>query len=409
MKRWLPFEAIAALRFLREGRMQTGFILAGVTIGVAVIVFLSGLLAGLQANFIRRVLTSQAQIVLLPPEEVARPQRADGPDLVADPLVQRPAQRLRSIDQWQAILGTLRGMPEIGVAAPVASGSALALRGEASRSVGVIGVEPDPWFQVVHLPANMAAGTPRLTSQDVVIGTELGRLIGLEVGARIRLSAANGRDAVLTVTGLFDFGNKAVNERNVYVALRTAQSLLGLEGGVTSLELTVKDVWAAERVAQAIHRMTGVRADSWIATNIQFFTAVNAQQMTNTLIRIFVGISVALGIASVLVVSVVQRSREIGILRAMGARRGQVLRIFLIQGGVLGLLGSLSGSAVGAGTVIAWHGLARQADGSELFPLVLGPVLFVAASLLAMLTGVLAAVAPAVRAARLDPVVAIRG
>jgi lipoprotein-releasing system permease protein len=409
VKRFLPFELIAALRFLREGRMQTAFILAGVTIGVAVIVFMSALLAGLQANFIKRVLTSQAHVMLLPPEEVARPQRGGEPGVLEDAVVQRPAQRLRSIDQWQAILGQLRAMPEVRIASPVAAGSALAVRGEASRSVTVAGVEPESYFQVVRLPDNIAAGTPRLTSQDIIIGTELARLVGVEVGDRLRLSAASGRDAVLTVTGLFDLGNKQVNERNVFVALRTAQSLLGLEGGVTSLEITVIDVWAAEVIAQAIRRLTGIRADSWISTNIQFFTAVNAQQMTNTLIRVFVGLSVALGIASVLVVSVVQRSREIGILRAMGARRGQVMRIFLIQGGVLGLLGSFSGSLLGAGAVIAWHSLARQADGSELFPLVLQASLFLGAAVLAMLTGVLAAMAPALRAARLDPVVAIRG
>nr|WP_264185164.1 FtsX-like permease family protein [Roseicella aerolata] len=389
--------------------MQTAFILAGVTIGVAVIVFMSALLAGLQANFIKRVLTSQAHVMLLPPEEVARPQRGGEPGVVEDAVVQRPAQRLRSIDQWQAILGQLREMPEVRIASPVAAGSALAVRGEASRSVTVTGVEPETYFQVVRLPDNIAAGTPRLTSQDIIIGTELARLVGVEVGDRLRLSAASGRDAVLTVTALFDLGNKQVNERSVFVALRTAQSLLGLEGGVTSLEITVGDVWAAEVIAQAIRRLTGIRADSWISTNIQFFTAVNAQQMTNTLIRVFVGLSVALGIASVLVVSVVQRSREIGILRAMGARRGQVMRIFLIQGGVLGLLGSLSGSLLGAGAVIAWHSLARQADGSELFPLILQASLFLGAAVLAMLTGVLAAMAPALRAARLDPVVAIRG
>lgn len=409
MRRWLPFEAIAALRFLREGRMQTGFILAGVTIGVGVIVFLSALLAGVQANFIARVLSSQPHIVLLPPEEVARPQRGGDPGTLEDPVVQRPAQRLRSIDQWQAILGQLRAMPEVAMAAPVAGGAALAVRGEVGRSVTVAGIEPESWFEVVRLPRYVTAGTLRLTSQDVVIGIELARLVGVQPGDRIRLSAANGRDAVLTVTALFDVGNKPVNERNVYVALRTAQSLLGLEGGVTGIELTVRDVWTAERVADRIRRLTGVRAESWIATNAQFVTALNAQVTANTVIRIFVGLSVALGIASVLVVSVVQRSREIGILRAMGARRGQVLRVFLIQGGVLGLLGSVSGSALGAGTVIAWHTLARQADGSELFPLVIGPSLFLGAALLAMLTGVLAAMAPAVRAARLDPVVAIRG
>lgn len=143
--------------------------------------------------------------------------------------------------------------------------------------------------------------------------------------------------------------------------------------------------------------------------NAQFFTAVQAQKNTNLLIRIFVGLSVACGIAAVLVVSVVQRSKDIGILRAMGTRRGQILAVFLLQGGLLGFLGSLAGSALGAAGLVYWHQTARQADGSELFPLILERQLFVATAILATLTGLVAATVPALRAANLDPVVAIRG
>jgi lipoprotein-releasing system permease protein len=118
---------------------------------------------------------------------------------------------------------------------------------------------------------------------------------------------------------------------------------------------------------------------------------------------------VAFGIAAVLVVSVIQRSKEIGILRAMGTSRGQILRVFLLQGGLLGFVGSLFGAALGAVALVYWHSVARQADGTELFPLVLQESLFVYTALLATATGLLAAMAPAVRAAKLDPVVAIRG
>ena len=98
MKRWLPFEWIAAVRFLREGRLQTLFIIGGISIGVGVIVFMSAMLAGLEANFIKRVLTSQAQIQLIAPEQVARPLR-DAPGEFEDAAVQRPSQRIISIDQ----------------------------------------------------------------------------------------------------------------------------------------------------------------------------------------------------------------------------------------------------------------------------------------------------------------------
>src|SRR6185295_14848807 len=122
---------------------------------------------------------------------------------------------------------------------------------------------------------------------------------------------------------------------NVYVALRSAQSLLDLPGGVSFLEVKVLDPFAAEIVAGRIRAGTDLQVDSWIRTNAQFFAAMTAQILTNTLIRVFVGLTVALGIASVLVVSVIQKSREIGILRAMGTSRAQVLRVFLIQGGAM--------------------------------------------------------------------------
>jgi ABC-type lipoprotein release transport system permease subunit len=107
MNRWAPFVWITALRFLKEGRMQTIFIVTAVGIGVAVIVFMSAMLSSLQANFLKRVLTSQPHIQLIPPDEVARPLRrsAEGQMIAAN--VQRPVQRIRSIDQWQKIKAQL--------------------------------------------------------------------------------------------------------------------------------------------------------------------------------------------------------------------------------------------------------------------------------------------------------------
>ena len=134
-----------------------------------------------------------------------------------------------------------------------------------------------------------------------------------------------------------------------------------------------------------------------------------AQILANTLIRIFVGLTVALGIASVLVVSVVQKSKEIGILRAMGTARAQVLRVFLIQGGFMGLTGALFGSLLAWGFLLLWRGVAKNPDGTPMFIVVIEPSLFAIACAGATLVGILAAVVPARRAARLDPAVAIRG
>lgn len=389
--------------------MQTYFIIAAVSIGVAVIVFMSAMLASLQANFIKRVLTSQPHIQLVPPDEVARPLREAKAGTWLAPVVQRPAQRIRSIDQWQKVRSELATWPEIINVSPTMTTSALAVRGDANRSITLTGIDPEVYFKVVRIPDYIVAGTTRVLTDDILVGTELAKDLGVALGDKITVSAASGASRILTITGIFDLGNKGANQRSTFVALRTAQALAGLVGGVTTVDLTISDIYAANDVADAIQAATGVEADSWIRTNAQFFTAVHAQELSNTLIRVFVGLSVAFGIASVLVVSVIQRSKDIGILRAMGTTRGQILRVFLLQGGLLGFVGSVVGAAAGGSAVVFWHGYLRQADGSELFPLVLQPSLFVSSVLLAALTGVAAAAVPALRAAQLDPVVAIRG
>ena len=407
---WQPFEWIVAIRFLREGRLQTLFIITGVAIGVGVIVFMSALLAGMQSNFIHRVLSAQSHIQLLPPKELTRTLRGGPNDasLVAA-IVQPPLQRLKGIDQWQAMQAQIRAMPEVAVVAPVAGGPALVVRGSASRAINVVGMEPELYFRIVDLREKIVRGNAQLTGSDILVGNELANDLGVGVGDKLRVSTANGAANTLTISGVFDLGNRGANQRSTFMALRTAQSLLGLPGGVTSIEVTVRDVYAAEDIAQRITAATGVQADSWIKNSAQFFSAITAQTTANTAIRFFVGLSVAFGIASVLVVVVVQKSREIGILRAMGISRGQILRVFLLQGGVLGFGGAVAGCAIGATALLLWQRYARNADGTPLFALAFDPLLFGVALLLATLTGLMAAFAPALRAARLDPVVAIRG
>ncbi len=408
MNNGVPFEWIAAVRFLREGRLQTAFIILGITIGVAVIVFMSALLSGLQVNFLNRVLTSSAQIQLLPLDQVARPL-FNSSDIIEDATVQRPTQRILSINQWQKVRDHVNHMPGVLIAAPTMSGSALVIRGDASRAARVSGIEPETYFQIIRIPDYIKSGRATLANDEIIVGTDLATNLGASLGDTVNVRAASGNSVVLRITGMFDLGNKAANESVSFVALRTAQSLLGQAGAVTTIEVKIEDVYAAERLAIQIAAANPVKAESWITTNAQFFTAIKAQQSSNTLIRVFVGLSVAFGIAAVLVVSVIQRSKDIGILRAMGTTRGQILRIFLIQGGVLGLAGAIVGCAVGVGGLIWYHSLVRQADGSELFPLLLERQMFIVTLSIATITGLLSAMAPALRAAKLDPVAAIRG
>jgi lipoprotein-releasing system permease protein len=251
MNRWLPFEWIAAVRFLREGRMQTIFIISGIAIGVGVIVFMSGLLTGLQANFVKRVLTSQPQIQLIPPVQVARPLLG-GTGVLEDATIQHPSQRIISIDQWPKNRDRMLAIPEVTAVSPPMLGSALAVRGATSRAIAISGVDPATYFKVVRLPDYLVAGTQRLTNEDIIVGTVLAQDLGAIVGDKLNVQSSSGASVVLTITGLVDLGSKGVNERTAYVALRTAQSLLGVIGGVTTIDMTVRDIYSAESMARQI-------------------------------------------------------------------------------------------------------------------------------------------------------------
>jgi lipoprotein-releasing system permease protein len=402
------FEAVVAFRFMREGLTQTLLIVLGVALGGGVIIFMSALLSGLQTNIIRRTLNYQAPIQILAPDQVARPLRQQEPAAVAA-QVQPRAQQLRSVDQWQKVLADVLRMSGVTAATPVVTGPGFAQRGDATKAVSIIGIDPASYFNVIALPEKVVAGRYDVGPIDIIIGTELAKDLGTSVGDKLVLATANGVNSTLTVIGIFDFGNKGINERNVYVALRTAQNLLDLVGGATSIDVKVADPFAAETIAQDIRQKADLHVDSWISTNAQFFSAMAAQILANTLIRIFVGITVALGIASVLIVSVVQKSKEIGILRAMGTARAQVLRVFLIQGGFMGLVGALLGSLLAWVFLVLWRHVATNPDGTPLFIVVIEPSLFAIACAGATAVGVLAAVVPARRAAQLDPAVAIHG
>lgn len=397
---WL--EGKIALRFLADNPLQTLLICIGIAVGSAVIVFITALITGLQANVIERTLGSQAHIRLLPPDEYNR----HGPlasGTLALTLESPRAQRLRPILNAEELGHVLDAQPLLRAVSPQVSGPAIARRGAARAAVTLIGIDPARYRQIIALDEALLAGDFAVPAGSGLIGSELAADLGLAVGDKLRLEGSNGREAVIDIAGIFELGVREIDTRHVYVDLRQAQTLLELPGAVTVIETTLEDIFAAEALAQRLAALTGLRAESWMSTNSQLLNALRSQTMTTQMIRLFVGLSVAFGIASVLAVTVVQRTREIGILRAMGSARGQILRVFLLQGGLLGLAGSTLGALVGWGLVQVFN-----LFGPGLFEIPVAPDLVLGAMAIATLSGVLAAALPARRAARLDPAVAIR-
>ena len=404
---WLGFEVRVAVRFLREGRLQTVLIMVGVAAGVAVIAYISALVTGLQDNTFRKTLGGQPHVTLRALDDVVSPARATLPGEQRLTDTQPRAQRLRSVGNWQSMLPLLERMPQVAAVSPMVAGGGLALRGEATQSIALAGVDLDRYDRVVRLREKVVAGVASLAPGEAIIGTELASDLGVRPGDRLTVLTGAVSETV-RVTALVDLGVRELNRRTVVVPLRLAQSLFSLPGGATNLDLALVDVWGAQVFATSLRAQYAYKIESWQETNAQLVSALNAQSVSTGLIRAIVLVVVVLGIASVLVVSVVQKRREIGILRAMGATRGQMVRVFLVQGGIVGAVGSVFGLVLALAMIWLFTAFVRGSDGQPLFLIVLPPALAVQVALVATVCGVLAAIAPARRAAAMDPAQAIR-
>ena len=388
-----------AWRFLRDGRAQSLLILAGATIGVAAFVFVSAIIVGLQQNLIDKTLGSQAHLTLLPEEPPARPLFAD--EVLYARRMQEPEPRRRPFDQWQRAVQALEETPGVVAVCPKVTGSALAVRGGKQAGVTIVGADAARLRQVVDLPRYMVAGRYRLASGEALIGDDLAADLGVRVGSPLRLTR-EGRDTQVRIVGVFDVGQSALDGRWVVLSLRGAQTLLDRVGDVTEIDATVEEIFEADEVAEAVRARTAVDVESWIDRNGQLLVALESQNQSTTMIRVFVMLAVAMGIASVLVVSVVQRRGQIGILRAVGTPQRTVLAVFLWQGAFIGVVGALGGTAIGVF-------FAKVLEGVAFFEIPVGPDLMASALAVSLSTGLLSAWMPARNAARMDPAAAIRG
>lgn len=410
------FERSVAARFMVEGRVQSLLILAGVAAGVAVVAYISALMASVQLNLIDKTLGAQAHVTLSALDDSIIPARSapgemddkdDAAPLQILTQTQPRAQRPRSPKNWRLLVPLLEATPGIAAVSPIVTTGGLAVRGEVSKSIAISGVELNRYDRIVRLRSKVVAGVARLDPGEGMIGRDLADDLGVRVGDRLNIIVGSVTDS-LRVTALLDYGVRDVNRRAVIVPLRTAQSLVNLPGGTTGIEISLIDLWAAPTFAEDFARRWAYKVESWQDANPQLVSALTAQSVSTALIRAVVMIVVVLGISSVLVVSVVQKRREIGILRAMGATRAQVMRVFLFQGAIVGALGSALGIGLAWAMIWAFVAFVHGEDGLPLFAITFPPSLALIVSAITMVCGVLAAVAPARRAAKLDPAQAIR-
>jgi lipoprotein-releasing system permease protein len=424
----LPASLFLALRYLKPKRTFLSLItvisILGVTLGITVLILVISVMTGFEQELRRKVLGFDAHLV------------AGGESVLYD---------------WAAQSEQIRGVEGVTGAAPFVQGPVLVDFMGRRLAPKIRAIDPEQEKQVTTLEEFMVAGKLQLEGNDAVIGSALAGILGVGVGDTItvyspgnleeivdsinqmeetndkKTSAAELREMILplelTVTGIFSSGRYLYDSEFILVPLHIGQEIYGLGDGVHGLTIKTVHPYQAALIRDGIRTQIdpNLPVATWMEMNRELFEAIHMERNVMFFILLFIVIVAAFGIMNTLITVTVQKTREIGILKALGARTGQVIGIFVGQGIVVGIFGTLIGLGTGIWLVQYRNQVSQwlsSALGIEVFPasiyqfseipaeIVPSDVAIICASAFAICT--VAAVIPAWFAARMDPVSALR-
>ena len=376
-----------ALRFLKSGKNQTILIALGISVGVAVQIFIGSLIQGLQISLIDTTIGSSSHITI------------------------------KSVSEGEAIRNWERRIYETEISSSDIINISPSLDGPASisydsqrASILIRGFILEDADRIYKFKDNIYDGSFPNKRGDVIIGKDLALKAGAQINDNISLMTNNGSFYRVKVVGIFDLGTSSVNGTWIVTDLDTAASILSFDG-VTSIEMQVNEVFNADNIAKKVAYTISdedLRVDNWKDLNQSLLSGLNGQSVSSYMIQIFVLVSVLLGISSVLAISVVQRSKQIGILKAMGIKDKDASLIFVFQGLMLGVLGAILGIGLGIALLAIFTKFALKPDGTPVVPiyLSLGSMLF--SGVLAIITASTASLIPARITSKLNPIEVIR-
>ncbi len=413
----MRLEAAIAWRYLRSRKgprllsLISVIAMGGVVVGVSALILVLAVMNGLQQDLRDKILIGSPDLRVL----------TLGEDL--------------TMDDWEATLARVRAAPGVVAAAPFVLKDALITKGndyaEPVKAFGIVAPErgtPD----VTDIRSYIRAGDFRLVSPDsnaaIVIGQKLAERLNVFPGEHVVLATVPGRLQLsgalggfvpvirrYTVTGVFETGMYEYDSGYAYLTLADAQDLAGLGPRVTGIDVKVPDRWRAPETAERLATMLGFpyRAMDWQEQNRSLFQALQLEKLAMAVILLLIVLVAAFNIVSTLTMVVTDKTREIGILRAMGMSAPSVRRVFLWQGAVIGLVGTSLGVAIGG--IGAWA-LKRyelvKLDPTVYFidhlPVAVEPLDIVVIMVASLGITMLATLWPARQAARLLPVDAIR-
>lgn len=409
----MRYELFIALRYLKARRKQTfvsvitGISMLGVIVGVMALVIALALAAGFRQDFRDKILGAEAHIYIY---GFAASGGLDQPD--------RLVERAESLDNIHA-------------AAPMAWGVGLVASGLDNRFVRIKGVDPGSHIdRVVDFHSYLVDGLlddlrPAAGRRPgIILGQGLARVLGTGVGETVRVLTQSGslsplgllpRPRSFRVAGIFASGMSDYDDQWAFVSLAEARRLLALETGASVILVRVVDVGRLEetREALAAELGPGYLVKDILTENRPLFSALKVEKLMTFITIGLIVMVAALNIVSSLVMMVMEKTRDIAVLRSMGATRGAITRIFIYQGSIVGIAGTLVGCAAG------WLA-ARLLDSSQLIrldprvyyieyvPFRVMPLDFTLVAVTAMLISFLATLYPAWQAARLEPAEALR-
>ncbi len=409
------FERTVAMRYLRSRRREgfisviAGFSLLGIALGVATLIIVMAVMNGFRHELLSRILGLNGHLAVYAEQ---------GP-----------------LTDFDATAEKLRDLAGIASVSPVVDGQVMATARNQAAGAMVRGMRPEDLRARRIIADNIKAGDiGRFTGKDtVIIGTRMAERLRLAVGDEITLISPQGRATIVgtvprikayEIVALFEAGMYEYDSTFVYMPLEAAQLYFQMPAdAVSNLEIMVTDPDSVSRIGYEIFNRLGpgYRMIDWQRANATFFSAIQVERNVMFLILTLIILVAAFNIVSGQIMLVKDKGRDIAILRTMGATRGMIMRIFLLSGASIGVLGTLLGFVLGlafAENIEAIRQWLEKLTDTELFP---AEIYFLSklpaivdpkevASVVAMALGLsfLATLYPSWRAARLDPVEALR-